>query len=132
MHRADTIPHPRDLGEFTADENSEFHAPYNPTDKNEICTSGATTTSITSRRTWRTARGSTRCQNGGLHLDAGTAGYTVAHNVPVNAMNAISQNRTGTNTLTDDIGVSPATIAAAGIEAAYADIKTMTIPAQTF
>jgi hypothetical protein len=67
-----------------------------------------------------------------IYLDEGTAGYTVAHNVFLNAPTAIFQNRTGMNTLTDNGGASPATISAAGIEAAYRDIKSLTIPVPTF
>ncbi len=71
-------------------------------------------------------------QIGGLYLDEGTTGYTVAHNVFANAPTSIFQNKTGTNTLTDNGGSSQTTISAAGIEAAYQDIKTMTLPSAAF
>jgi hypothetical protein len=71
-------------------------------------------------------------QIAGLYLDEGTAGYTVAHNVFVNATSAIFQDRTGTSTLTDNGGSSQSTISAAGIEPAYADIKDLTIPFPVF
>ncbi len=71
----------------------------------------------------------------GLYLDEQTSGYTVAHNVMVNCPTNIAQNQTGTNTITDN-GANPSgaqnTIATAGIESAYADIKTLTVPAATF
>jgi Right handed beta helix region len=71
----------------------------------------------------------------GLYLDEQTSGYTVAHNVMVNCPTNIAQNKNGTNTITDNSG-NPSgaqnTIANAGIEATYADIKTLTVPAATF
>lgn len=71
----------------------------------------------------------------GLYLDEKTSGYTVAHNVMVNCPTNIAQNQIGTNTITDN-GGNPSgaqnTIATAGIEPAYADIKTLTVPAATF
>ncbi len=71
----------------------------------------------------------------GLYLDEKTSGYTVAHNVMVNCPTNIAQNQTGTNTITDN-GANPSgaqnTINTAGIEAAYADIKTLTVPPATF
>jgi hypothetical protein len=71
-------------------------------------------------------------QIGGLYLDEGTTGYAVAHNVFVNAPTSIFQNKTGANTLTGNGGSSQTTISAAGIEPAYADIKTMTLPSPAF
>ena len=77
----------------------------------------------------------------GLYLDEGTRGYTVAHNVMVNAPTNVVQNGNdkldpcnmgGSNTNTDNSGMSQTTISAAGIEAAYSSIKTMTVPAATF
>ena len=66
----------------------------------------------------------------GLYLDEQTSGYTVAHNVMVNCPTNVAQNHTGTNSITDN-GASPSgaqnTIATAGIEASYADIKKLTI-----
>jgi hypothetical protein len=71
----------------------------------------------------------------GLYMDEQTSGYTVAHNVMVNCPTNIAQNKNGTNTVTDN-GGNPSgaqnTIATAGIEATYADIKTLTVPAATF
>ena len=71
----------------------------------------------------------------GLYLDEKSSGYTVAHNVMVNCPTNIAQNQTGTNTITDN-GANPSgaqnTIATAGIEATYADIKTLTVPPATF
>ena len=71
----------------------------------------------------------------GLYLDEKTSGYTVAHNVMVNCPTNIAQNQTGTNTITDN-GGNPSgaqnTIATAGIESSYADIKTLTVPAASF
>jgi hypothetical protein len=71
----------------------------------------------------------------GLYLDEKTSGYTVAHNVMVNCPTNIAQNQTGTNTITDN-GGNPSgaqnTIATAGIESTYADIKTLTVPDASF
>lgn len=69
---------------------------------------------------------------GGLFLDEGTSGYTVAHNVFVNAPTIVLNTTETTNTLSDNSGASPSTIAAAGIEPAYLDIKDLTLPAPTF
>jgi hypothetical protein len=71
----------------------------------------------------------------GLYLDEGTTGYTVAHNVMVNTPGALFALTAGANTLTDN-GADPAgaqeTIASAGIEPSFADIKNLTIPVATF
>jgi len=67
-----------------------------------------------------------------LYLDQGTTGYTVAHNVIVNAPPSIIEHMTGTNSLSDNDGASPSTISAAGIEPAYRDIRSLTVPAPTF
>lgn len=71
----------------------------------------------------------------GMYMDEQTAGFTVAHNVMVNAPTSIFQNANGTNTVTDN-GSNPdgaqTTIATAGIEASYADIKTRTAPIPRF
>lgn len=71
-----------------------------------------------------------------LYMDEGTDGYTVAHNVLLNSPNIVHQNKNGSNMTIMDNGPSPtgaqSTIANAGIEKAYADIKTMTIPAASF
>jgi hypothetical protein len=73
------------------------------------------------------------CQ--GLYLDEQTSGYTVAHNVLVNCPTNVAQNQVGTNTITDNGGNPQGaqnTIATAGIESAYSDIKNLTVPAATF
>jgi hypothetical protein len=62
-----------------------------------------------------------------LYLDEGTTGYTVAHNVMIDTPGWIAQIRTGTNP-----SGAQTTIAAAGIEPSYADIKTLTIPVPAF
>jgi hypothetical protein len=71
----------------------------------------------------------------GLYMDEKTSGYTVAHNVLSNCPTNIAQNQVGTNTITDN-GASPQgaqnTIATAGIESSYADIKTLTVPDAKF
>ena len=71
-----------------------------------------------------------------LYLDEGTDGYTVAHNVLVNSPNIVHQNKNGPNVTITDNGPTPnnaqATIMSAGIEPAYADIKTLTSPAASF
>lgn len=72
-------------------------------------------------------------QIGGLYLDEGTTGYTVAHNAFANAPTSIFQNKNGTNTVTDNpASMSQSVIASAGLEASYADIKAMTVPAVSF
>jgi hypothetical protein len=203
------------IGKFTASESTEFHIPYDPSDKNEICTNDTIKDNFITNVTteiqgacgvaagyprnldiehneiaqanysgisvgygWSTAANAMQSnkinyndvhhianiladgaavytlsnqspasemqynyvhdfsqsqwadyQIGGLYLDEGTTGYTVAHNVFVNAPTSIFQNKTGANTVTDNGGSSQMTIAGAGIEAKYADIKTMTMPA---
>ena len=71
-----------------------------------------------------------------LYMDEGTDGYTVAHNVLVNSPNIVHQNKNGSNMTIMDNGPSPtmaqATIMAAGIEPAYADISKLSIPAARF
>ncbi len=71
----------------------------------------------------------------GLYLDEGTSGYTVARNVIVNAPGSLIAPNTGANTVSDN-GANPrgaeTTIASAGIEAAYADIKAFEIPPAVF
>jgi hypothetical protein len=76
--------------------------------------------------------------NNGIYMDEQTAGYTVEHNVLTNlgsGIPAVHQNKNGADTITDN-GPNPsgaqATIASAGIEPAYADIKALTIPAAKF
>ncbi|HEY5958542.1 MAG TPA: right-handed parallel beta-helix repeat-containing protein, partial [Polyangiaceae bacterium] len=71
----------------------------------------------------------------GLYLDEKTSGYSVAHNVMVNCPTNVAQNQVGTNTITDN-GASPAgaqnTIATAGIESTYTDVKNLSVPAAKF
>jgi hypothetical protein len=71
-----------------------------------------------------------------LYLDEGTDGYTVAHNVLVNSPNIVHQNKNGPNVTITDNGPNPtnaqATITSAGIEPAYADIRTLAIPPASF
>jgi hypothetical protein len=71
----------------------------------------------------------------GLYLDEQTSGYTVAHNVMVNCPTNVAQNRVGSNTITDNGGNPQGaqnTIATAGIEPDYADIKELTVPPAEF
>jgi hypothetical protein len=69
----------------------------------------------------------------GLYLDEQTSGYTVAHNALVSAPTNVAQNHTGSNTITDTPAADPQSVKAmAGIEAAYADIKTTAIPLPVF
>jgi hypothetical protein len=69
----------------------------------------------------------------GIYLDEQTSGYTIAHNAMVNAPSNVAQNQAGQNTITDTPAASPQSVASmAGIEAAYADIKTLTIPLPSF
>jgi hypothetical protein len=71
----------------------------------------------------------------GLYLNQGTAGYTVAHNLMVNTPGTEISLSAGANLVTDN-WASPSgaenTLATAGIEPAYADIKSLTLPAATF
>jgi hypothetical protein len=206
------------VGKFVADETTEFHVAYNPTDKNEICTNDtikdnyinnvtteiqgacgiacgypkqidiehnevavanytgisvgfgwtATANAMTgnkinynnihnisniladgsaiytlsnqgtgsqieynyihdfSQATWADY------QIGGLYLDEQTSGYTVSNNVSVNAPTSILQNKNGSNSVSALLTSGSSIISAAGIEAAYADIKTMTMPVPVF
>ena len=71
----------------------------------------------------------------GLYLDERTSGCTVAHNVMVDCPTNVAQNQVGSNTISDN-GSNPQgaqnTIASAGIQPEYADIKDLTIPAAEF
>lgn len=69
-----------------------------------------------------------------LYLDEGTSGYTVSHNVIANAPAGVHFNGTAAyNTQSDNDAAAATTIAAAGIEPAYADIKaSATIPIPVF
>jgi hypothetical protein len=74
-----------------------------------------------------------------MYLDNGTEGYTCAHNVMINTPGWIAENGSdvqANNTVTDN-GDNPSgaanTMAIAGIEPAYIDIKSrMTIPVPNF
>ncbi len=71
----------------------------------------------------------------GIYMDEQTSGYTVAHNVQVSCPTGVARNQNGQDTVEDN-GANPQgaqnTIATAGIEAAYADIKTLTVPPAAF
>ena len=71
-----------------------------------------------------------------LYMDEQTDGYTVAHNLLLNSPNIVHQNKNGTHMTIMDNGPSPTmaqtTMMTAGIEPAYVDIKTLTIPPATF
>jgi hypothetical protein len=72
----------------------------------------------------------------GLSLDEGTDGYTVAHNLMLNTPGVLSAGSTGANVSLTDNGARPSgredTLATAGIEPAYADIKGLSVPLPTF
>ena len=69
----------------------------------------------------------------GIYLDEQTSGYTIAHNAMVNAPSGVAQNAAGTNTITDTPAANPQSVnSMAGIEAAYADVKNLTIPLPSF
>ena len=207
------------IAKFTASDTTEYHIPYNPTDKNEICTSdtikdnyihNVTTeiqggtghrgrlsqqldiehnevaytnyTGISVGYGWTSTVNAMSNNNinynnvhhvaqiladgaaiytlsnqqpasqmhynylhdysdepvGGLrrpgHLPRrADRGYTVEHNVMVNAPTNVAQNNTGTNTITDNPASNASSVTSmAGIEATYADIKTTTIPVPSF
>ncbi len=67
-----------------------------------------------------------------IYLDEGSSGFTVAHNVAVNAPKGTACNHCGTNTTTDNDGNSPEVIANAGIEDSFADILSYSIPLPDF
>jgi len=71
----------------------------------------------------------------GLYMDEKTSGYTVSHNVMVSCPTNVAQNQIGANTISDN-GANPQgaqnTIATAGIESTYADIKNLTVPVAKF
>jgi hypothetical protein len=69
----------------------------------------------------------------GIYLDEQTSGYTIAHNAMVNAPANVAQNQTGQNTITDTPASNPSSVSSmAGIESAYADIKSLTVPVPSF
>jgi len=68
-----------------------------------------------------------------IYLDEGTSGYDVSHNVFVNSPSGVACNSCGAYTESDNAGTSATTIANAGIEPAYSDIKNnLTIPLPDF
>lgn len=68
----------------------------------------------------------------GIYLDEGSSGFDIAHNVFQRAPSGIACNSCGAYTGSDNAGQLASTIANAGIEAAYSDIKTKTIPLPVF
>src|SRR5574344_884274 len=67
-----------------------------------------------------------------IYLDEGSSGFTVAHNVAVNAPSGTACNQCGSNTTTDNDGKNADVIAKAGSESAYADIASLKIPEADF
>jgi len=71
----------------------------------------------------------------GLHLDEGTTGYTVAHNLMLDTPGSLISQSAGSNVVTDN-GVNPTdaenTRALAGLEPSYSDVKTLASSAVTF
>jgi hypothetical protein len=65
----------------------------------------------------------------GIYLDEQTSGYSVIGNVFVNAVGdqTVHRNQAPNNTESNNAGTSPTTIANAGIEAAYRDIKNFNL-----
>jgi hypothetical protein len=72
----------------------------------------------------------------GLSLDEGTDGFIVVHNLMINTPGVLTSPAAGKNVDQRDNGVRPSgyeeTLTTAGIESAYADIKSLIIPAATF
>lgn len=66
----------------------------------------------------------------GIYLDEQTSGYNITGNVFVNAVGdqTVHRNQAPNNTESNNSGTSPTTIANAGIEAAYQDIKNIQNP----
>jgi hypothetical protein len=60
----------------------------------------------------------------GIYMDEQTGGYTVSHNVLVNCPTLFKNSIGANDTITDNAGTLATTISAAGIEPAYASIKT--------
>jgi len=71
----------------------------------------------------------------GVYMDEQTSGYTVEHNDMVNCPEDVFRNENGQDTVTDNSS-NPSgaqnTMATAGLEPAYATIKSLTIPAAAF
>jgi hypothetical protein len=66
----------------------------------------------------------------GIYLDEQTSGYSVVGNVFINAVGdqKVHRNQAPNNTESNNDGTSATTVANAGIEAAYRDIKNFIIP----
>ncbi len=68
-----------------------------------------------------------------IYLDEGSSGFDISHNVSVNSPSGVACNVCGSYTQSDNNGQSATTIANAGIEAPYADMKNKTkIPLPDF
>ena len=68
-----------------------------------------------------------------IYLDEGSSGFDVSHNVYKNAPSGVACNSCGTYTQSDNAGSSSTTIAGAGIEQTYSDIKNnLVLPAARF
>lgn len=68
-----------------------------------------------------------------IYLDEGSSGFDISHNVSINSPSGVACNRCGAYTQSDNNGQSPTTIANAGIEEPYRDIKNLTtIPLPRF
>lgn len=69
----------------------------------------------------------------GIYLDEGSSGFDISHNVSKNSPSNIACNSCGTYTSSDNAGSLASTIANAGIESTYGDIKTrLTLPVADF
>jgi len=69
----------------------------------------------------------------GIYLDEGSSGFDISHNVSKNSPANIACNVCGTYTQSDNAGSAASTISGAGLEAAYAGIKSKTtIPLPSF
>ncbi len=69
----------------------------------------------------------------GIYMDEQTGGYTVSHNVLVNCPTLFKNSIGANDTITDNSGMLATTISAAGLEPAYASIKTnLEIPLPVF
>jgi hypothetical protein len=68
-----------------------------------------------------------------IYLDEGSSGFDISHNVSINSPSGVACNRCGAYTQSDNNGQSPTTIANAGVEAPYADMKNkLTLPLADF
>lgn len=69
----------------------------------------------------------------GIYLDEGSSGFDISHNVSKNSPSNIACNVCGSYTQSDNAGSLASTIANAGIEPEYADMKNkLTIPLPDF